>query len=61
MEAKSVLNTSHMNEEEDRLPREMATYNFVYVTDAESGECKLMIRYFPEVHDINLVDLYLQR
>ena len=61
MEAKSVLNTSHMNEEEDRLPREMATYNFVYVTDAESGECKLMIRYFPEVQDVNLVDLYLQR
>ena len=61
MEAKSVLNTSHMNEEEDRLPREMATYNFVYVTDAESGECKLMIRYFPEVKDVNLVDMYLQR
>ena len=39
----------------------MATYNFFYVTDAESGECKLMIRYFPEVHDINLVDIYLQR
>jgi hypothetical protein len=61
MEAKSVLNTPHMDEEEDRLPREMATYNFVYVTDAESGECKLMIRYFPEVQDVNLVDMYLQR
>jgi hypothetical protein len=60
MEAKSVLNT-HMDEEEDRLPREMATYNFFYVTDAESGECTLMIRYFPEVQDVNLVDMYLQR
>ena len=60
MEAKSVLNT-HMDDEEDRLPREMATYNFVYVTDAESGGCTLMIRYFPEVHEVNLVDMYLQR
>jgi hypothetical protein len=50
-----------MDDEEERLPREMATYNFIYVTDAVSGECKLMIKYFPEVNDINLVDVYAQR
>jgi hypothetical protein len=60
MEAKSVLDT-HMDDEEERLPREMATYNFIYVPDAVSGECKLMIKYFPEVHEINLVDVYAQR
>ena len=61
MEKKSMLDTQHMGDEEDSLPREMATYNFVYVTDAESGGCKLVIKYFPEVHDVNFVDMYAQR
>ena len=56
-----MLDTQHMGDEEDSLPREMATYNFVYVTDAESGGCKLVIKYFPEVHDVNFVDMYAQR
>jgi hypothetical protein len=40
------------------VEREMATYKFYYMPDPESGEDILMISYFPEVEEINLVDLY---
>lgn len=38
----------------------MATYKFDYVPDPETGEDRLIISYFPEIQDINLVDLYMQ-
>ena len=51
------METKELIMQDPPVEREMATYRFVYV-DMGMPEPTLILQYYPEIDQINLVDLY---